>query len=60
MHMAIMQIVQRCPNLRELDHRNVHGRSRKTIVIIKEQREDGLHVRYEIQRPRSRYVADGK
>jgi len=54
MHMAIMELVQRCPNLRELDHRNVRGRSHKVIVIIKEQTKDGLHVRYEVQRSQSR------
>ncbi|KAJ3782931.1 hypothetical protein GGU10DRAFT_362382 [Lentinula aff. detonsa] len=56
MHMAIMKLVQRCPNLRELDHRSVHGKlgRNRNIVIIKEQMANGLHVRYEVRRPRFR------
>ncbi|KAF9063949.1 hypothetical protein BDP27DRAFT_1334271 [Rhodocollybia butyracea] len=55
MHTAIMNLVQRCPNLRELDHQE-HQRQDKNriIVIIKEQSKKGLHVRCEIKRPRAR------
>ncbi|KAF9063951.1 hypothetical protein BDP27DRAFT_1426333 [Rhodocollybia butyracea] len=56
MHTAIMKLVQRCPNLRELDHRDIHGKRGRyrSIVIIKEQSKEGLHVRYEVQRQRAR------
>ncbi|KAJ3878454.1 hypothetical protein F5051DRAFT_372795 [Lentinula edodes] len=56
MHIAIMKLVQRCMKLRELDHRSVHGKRGKhrNIVISKTQMDDGLHVGYEVQRPRTR------
>ncbi|KIK50245.1 hypothetical protein GYMLUDRAFT_51335, partial [Collybiopsis luxurians FD-317 M1] len=57
MHSAIMQLVRRCLNLRELDHKSVHGKQgrNRNIVIFKEMKEDGdMHVSYEVRKPRVR------
>jgi len=58
MHNAIMKLVATCPRLEQLDHRSIYPKRRKykRIVIIKEEKEDGLHVRYEVTKPPSRYV----
>ncbi|KAJ7595835.1 hypothetical protein C8J56DRAFT_852869 [Mycena floridula] len=55
MHLLIMDLVQRCPELRELDHRNMdHKRQAwKRIVIIREG-EAKQNVRYVIERPPQR------
>lgn len=55
MHLAIMELVQRCPNLRQLDHCDYYEKRRdyKRIVIIREGLY-GENVRYEVQRPPSR------
>ncbi|KAJ3718710.1 hypothetical protein C8R42DRAFT_609937 [Lentinula raphanica] len=53
MHAAIAALVQRCPELRELDHQSKHEKRGKKhrIVIVKEEAEDGsMHVRYEVER----------
>ncbi|KAJ3822817.1 hypothetical protein F5880DRAFT_1571619 [Lentinula raphanica] len=53
MHAAIAALVQRCPELRELDHQSKHDKRGKKhkIVIVKEEAEDGsMHVRYEVER----------
>ncbi|KAJ7584708.1 hypothetical protein C8J56DRAFT_789719 [Mycena floridula] len=57
MHLLIMDSVQRCPELRELDHRNMdHKRQAwKRIVIIREG-EAKQNVRYVIERSPQRYV----
>ncbi|KAK7031706.1 F-box domain-containing protein [Favolaschia claudopus] len=55
MHGVIMQLVQLCPNLRELDHSG-HNQARQDwnrITIIREGPE-GENVRYRIDRPPAR------
>jgi hypothetical protein len=57
MHNAILELVQLCPKLRQLDHCEFHDKRHnwKRIVIIREGL-DGENVRYEIQKPPPRYV----
>ncbi|THU88073.1 hypothetical protein K435DRAFT_762148 [Dendrothele bispora CBS 962.96] len=60
MHNAIMKLVAVCPRLEQLDHRSLYAKRRKfkRIVIIKEDREEGPHVRYEVTKPPSRLMFD--
>ncbi|KAJ7609017.1 hypothetical protein FB45DRAFT_945130 [Roridomyces roridus] len=58
MHGVIMQLVQTCPNLRQLDHCG-HNEARQDwnrISIIREG-PGGENVRYEVDRPPARCVA---
>lgn len=55
MHIAIMRMISRCPNLKQLDHRRYDYKRRdfNKIVMIREG-EAGEHVRYEIKKALSR------
>ena len=51
MHVAIMKIVQRCPNIRELDHsRYDYRRGAYNKIILVREGEEGRHVRYEVRK----------
>ncbi|KAH8826994.1 hypothetical protein DL96DRAFT_1605114 [Flagelloscypha sp. PMI_526] len=59
MHLVIMELVQKCPNLRMLDHCQRHARRNhdvQRIRIIREPGEDGtMNVSYVIEKPPPRY-----
>ena len=59
MHTAIMQLVQLCPNLRELDHCHFYEKlfSWRRIAIIREG-EFGERVRYEVRKPLAKWVSN--
>lgn len=57
MHLAIMELVQRCTKLRQIDHCDYYAQRNdwKRIVIIREGLGGG-DVRYEVRKPPPRYV----
>lgn len=59
MHTAIMQLVQLCPKLRELDHCDFYEKrfAWRRIAIIREG-EFGERVRYEVRKPPAKGVFD--
>ena len=58
MHTAIMQLVQVCPKLRELDHCDFYEKrfAWRRITIIREG-EFGERVRYEVRKPPAKWVS---
>ncbi|KAF5359989.1 hypothetical protein D9758_007580 [Tetrapyrgos nigripes] len=60
MHNAIMQLVTVCPRLEQLEHKSIYTKRRKfkRIAIIREEDEEGLHVRYEVRKPPPRSMFD--
>ncbi|EEB90919.1 hypothetical protein MPER_10812 [Moniliophthora perniciosa FA553] len=60
MHVAIMKLVQLCPNLKELDHRNFHEKRRafKRIVIRREEIDGVLYITYDVRNPSPRSTFD--
>ena len=59
MHTAIVQLVQLCPKLRELDHCDFYEKrfAWRRIAIIKEG-EFGKRVRYEVRKPPAKWVSN--
>ena len=59
MHTAIMQLVQLCPKLRELDHCDFYEKrfAWRRIAIIREG-EFGERVRYEVRKPPAKWVSN--
>ena len=59
MHTAIMQLVQLCPKLRELDHCDFYEKrfAWRRIAIIREG-EFGERVRYEVRMPPAKWVSN--
>ena len=59
MHTAIMQLVQLCPKLRELDHCDFYEKrfAWRRIAIIREG-EFGERVRYEVTKPLAKWLSD--
>ena len=60
MHTAIIDLIERCPRLRQLDHCDFHEK-RKATKLIKIHRKKGAddeleRVWYEVQRPPPWYV----
>ncbi|ESK93173.1 hypothetical protein Moror_1109 [Moniliophthora roreri MCA 2997] len=60
MHVAIMKLVQFCPNLKELDHRKFHEKRRafKRIVIRREEIDGVLCITYDVRSPSPRSTFD--
>lgn len=57
MHKVIMELVQKCPKLRQLDHCDYDdGREDWKIIQIIREGEEGEKVRYEIRKPLLRCV----
>ena len=59
MHTAIMQLVQVCPKLRELDHCDFYEKrfAWRRITIIRDG-EFGERVRYEVRKPPAKWVSN--
>ena len=59
MHTAIMQLVQLCPKLRELDHCGFYEKriAWRRIAITREG-ELGERVRYEVRKPPAKWVSN--
>ncbi|KAK7033908.1 hypothetical protein VNI00_012532 [Paramarasmius palmivorus] len=60
MHLAIMELVQLCPKLQELDHKRYHEKRRafKRIVIKREEVDGVLSITYNVKNPSPRSTFD--